>query len=38
MMAQEKQFLKAQGQFQALCELVLQAGRDGLRMDQIEGN
>jgi len=37
MMAQEKQFLKSQQQFKALCELVQQAGRDGLRMDEIEG-
>lgn len=36
MMAQEKQFLKSQEQFGALCELVQQAGRDGLRMDEIE--
>lgn len=36
MMAQEKQFLKSQEQFDALCELVQQAGRDGLRMDEIE--
>ena len=36
MMAQEKQFLKSQVQFEALCELVQQAGRDGLRMDEIE--
>lgn len=37
MMAQEKQFLKSQEQFESLCELVQQAGRDGLRMDEIEG-
>lgn len=36
MMAQEKQFLKSQEQFKTLCEFVLQAGRDGLRMDEIE--
>ena len=36
MMAQEKQFLKSQEQFGKLCELVLMAGREGRRMDEIE--
>ncbi len=37
MMVQEKQFLKTKEQFRKLCEWVLQASRQGLRMDEIEG-
>jgi hypothetical protein len=36
MMAQEQDFLKARQQFDRLCELVRQAGREGWRMDEIE--
>ena len=35
-MTQETEFLKAQQQFQQLCELMRQAGREGWRMDEIE--
>ena len=37
MITEETQFLKAQQQFQQLCELMRQAGREGWRMDEIEG-
>ena len=37
MMAQEKQFLKSQEQYETLCKLMRQAERDGLRMDEIAG-
>jgi hypothetical protein len=37
MMTEETEFLKAQQQFQDLCELMRQAGRKGWRMDEIEG-
>ena len=36
MMTQETEFLKAQQQFQHLCELMRQAGREGWRLDEIE--
>jgi hypothetical protein len=36
MMTQETEFLKAQQQFQNLCELMRQAGREGWRLDEIE--
>jgi hypothetical protein len=36
MMTQETEFLKAQQQFQDLCELMRQAGREGWRLDEIE--
>jgi len=36
MMTQETEFLKAQQQFQHLCDLMRQAGREGWRMDEIE--
>ena len=36
MMTQETEFLKAQQQFQRLCDLMRQAGREGWRMDEIE--
>ena len=36
MMTQETEFLKAQQQFQRLCDLMRQAGRDGWRLDEIE--
>ena len=35
-MTQETEFLKAQQQFQRLCDLMRQAGREGWRMDHIE--
>lgn len=37
MMTEETEFRKAQQQFQDLCELMRQAGREGWRMDEIEG-
>ena len=36
MMTQEMDFLKAQQQFQRLCDLMRQAGREGWRLDEIE--
>lgn len=36
MMTQETEFLKAQQQFQHLCDLLRQAGREGWRLDEIE--
>ena len=36
MMTQEQDFLKARQQFDRLCELVRQAGREGWRMDEME--
>ena len=36
MMTQETEFLKAQQQFQHLCDLMRQAGREGWRLDEIE--
>src|SRR5210317_2236373 len=36
MMTQETEFLKAQQQFQRLCDLMRQAGREGWRLDEIE--
>jgi len=36
MMTQETDFLKAQQQFQRLCDLMRQAGREGWRLDEIE--
>jgi len=36
MMTQETEFLKAQQQFQRLCDLLRQAGREGWRLDEIE--
>jgi len=36
MMTQETEFLKAQQQFQRLCELMREAGRKGWRLDEIE--
>ena len=36
MMAQEMEFLKAQQQYQHVCDLVRQAGREGWRLDEIE--
>jgi len=36
MMTQETEFLKAQQQFQRLCELMREAGRKGWRVDEIE--
>lgn len=36
MMTEETEFLKAQQQFQRLCELMRQAGREGWRLDEIE--
>ena len=36
MMTQETEFLKAQQQFQHLCDLMCQAGREGWRLDKIE--
>jgi hypothetical protein len=36
MMTQETDFLKARQQFQRLCDLMRQAGREGWRLDEIE--
>lgn len=36
MMTQETEFLKAQQQFQRLCDLMRQASREGWRLDEIE--
>jgi hypothetical protein len=36
MMTQETEFLNAQQQFQHLCDLMRQAGREGWRLDEIE--
>ena len=36
MMTQETEFLKAQQQFQHICDLMRQAGREGWRLDKIE--
>jgi hypothetical protein len=36
MMTQETEFLKAHQQFQHLCDLMRQAGREGWRLDEIE--
>lgn len=36
MMTRETEFLKAQQQFQHLCDLMRQAGREGWRLDKIE--
>ena len=36
MMTQETDFLKARQQFERLCDLMRQAGREGWRVDQIE--